>query len=141
VYQRNEFSSTVNWYTYWSPALKFADGKHLCYLLIAMFCIILFAFGFPLVLLMQQVKFFVHKIDFNRIKHVLDQLQGCYKEEYRCFAAYYLLCRQVIYIADVITEFVSASADFYYTDRYLYKYLSPSDLHYHNDDSYLGSTL
>ena len=75
-------------------------------------------------MLAQHVKFITEKIDFNRIKHVLDQLQGCYKEKYRWFAAYYLLCRQVIYIADILTEFVSTSADFYYTDRYLYKYLS-----------------
>ena len=31
------------------------------------------------------------------MKHVTDQLMGCYKEEYHWFAAYYLICRQVLY--------------------------------------------
>jgi len=36
------------------------------------------------------------KINFIKIKPLLDQFQGCYKDKCRCFAAYYLICRQVI---------------------------------------------
>ena len=36
----------------------------------------------------------------------MDQLKGCYKEEYRWFAAYYLMCRQLIYAGDIGTDFV-----------------------------------
>ena len=35
----------------------------------------------------------------------MDQLKECYKEEYRWFAAYYLLCRQAIYAIDIATDF------------------------------------
>ena len=36
------------------------------------------------------------RINFVKIKPLLDQFQGCYKDKYRWFAAYYLICRQVI---------------------------------------------
>ena len=37
-----------------------------------------------------------YKINFVRIKPLLDQFQGCYKDKYRCFAAYYMICRLII---------------------------------------------
>lgn len=126
LHQRHVAYTSVKWHTYWSPALEFAHGKHLGYLLVSVLCVVIFAFGFPIILLMQNVQPFAERINFDKIfgKPVLDQLQGCYKEKYRWFAAFYLLGRQAIYIAEMVTEFVSASADFFYTDRYLYKYLS-----------------
>ena len=36
---------------------------------------------------------------------VMDQLKECYKEEYRCFVAYYLICRQVLYGANNLTDY------------------------------------
>jgi len=30
------------------------------------------------------------------MKPLLDQFQGCYKDKYRCFAAYYMICRIVV---------------------------------------------
>ena len=50
--------------------------------------------GLPLLLLLEP--FLSRKINFVKIKPLLDQFQGCYKDKYRWFAVYYLICRQVI---------------------------------------------
>ena len=52
--------------------------------------------GLPLLLLLKP--FLNRKINFYRIKPLLDQFQGCYKNKYRSFAAYYMICRLVIII-------------------------------------------
>ena len=36
----------------------------------------------------------------------MDQLKGRYKVEYQWFAAYYMICRQVIYAVDIATDFL-----------------------------------
>ena len=51
---------------------------------------------------------------FFRIKQLLDQLQDSYKDQYRWFAAYYLICRLVIML---ITYF--ANDDYNYMIYYL----------------------
>eukprot|EP00731_Ephydatia_muelleri_P016284 Em0009g708a len=41
------------------------------------------------------------KCDFlkmDKIKPILDEFQGCYKDEYRCFAGFYLIVRELIYL-------------------------------------------
>jgi len=38
------------------------------------------------------------KINFARIKPLLDQFQGHYKDKYRYFASYYMICRLVLLI-------------------------------------------
>ena len=50
--------------------------------------------GLPLLLLLEP--FFNHKINFAKFKPLLDQFQGCYKDKYRSFAAYYMFCRLVV---------------------------------------------
>ena len=50
--------------------------------------------GLPLLLALEP--FMSAKINFIRIKPLLDQFQGCYKDKYRCFAAYYMICRLII---------------------------------------------
>ena len=55
-----------------------------------------------------------NRIWFYRIKQLLDQLQDCYKDQYRWFAAYYLICRLVIML---ITYF--ANDDYNYMIYYL----------------------
>ena len=52
--------------------------------------------GLPLLLLLEP--FLNHKINFSKIKPILDQFQGCYKDKYRCLAAYYMICRAVIMV-------------------------------------------
>ena len=50
------------------------------------------------------------KVNFIRIKPLLDQFQGCYKDKYRWFAAYYMICRLIIIsiiIANLSEAFIS----------------------------------
>ena len=62
----------------------------------AVICELVVGIGLPLLLLLEPV--LSRKINFIRIKPLLDQLQGCYKDEYCWFAAYYLICRQVLFL-------------------------------------------
>ena len=81
-------------YTYLSPNIKYFHGRHLAYCIIALLCTISFVIGLPLLLTLEP--FLNHKINFIKIKPLLDQFQGCYKDKYRCFAGYYMSCRLVI---------------------------------------------
>ena len=62
----------------------------------AVFCELVVGICLPLLLLLEPV--LSKKINFSKIKPLLDQFQGCYKDRYRWFAAYYLICRQVIFL-------------------------------------------
>ena len=53
------------------------------------------------------------KINFVKIKPLLDQFQGCYKGRYHFFAGYYMICRLVI----ILLVIVKISDDF--TTHYL----------------------
>ncbi|XP_065894020.1 uncharacterized protein [Dysidea avara] len=81
-------------YTYLSPDIEYFHGRHLPYVIIAIVCSLIIVMGLPLLLLLEP--FLNHKINFTRIKPFLDQFQGCYKDKYRSFAAYYMACRLVI---------------------------------------------
>ena len=37
----------------------------------------------------------------GKIKPILDEFQGCYKNEYCCFAGFYLIVRELIYLHDL----------------------------------------
>ncbi|XP_065890214.1 probable outer membrane protein pmp20 isoform X2 [Dysidea avara] len=88
------FQDVDRTYTYVSPDIEYLHGRHLPYAIIAVLCTMLIVIGFPMFLLLQPL--LNHKINFTRIKPLLDQLQGCYRDKYRCFAAYYMICRLVI---------------------------------------------
>ena len=81
-------------YTYLSPDIEYFHGRHLVYVIAAIVCTIVIVIGFPLLLLLEP--FLNSKINFIKIKPLLDQFQGCYKDKYRCFAGYYMICRLVI---------------------------------------------
>ena len=57
--------------------------------------------GLPLLLLLEP--FLNQRLNFTRFKPLLDQFQGCYKDKYRYFAAYYMICRLVIVIIIITT--------------------------------------
>ena len=117
-------------YTYLSPHLKYYAEQHAVYASVAIFCVLLVTIGFPLLLVIEplimkvfalcsnkkawkkatlRIKFFIKKLNcFVRIKLLLDQLQDCYKDQYRWFAAYYLICRLVIML---ITYFANDDYD------------------------------
>ena len=101
-------------YTYLSPDIKYFHGRHLAYIILAMIFTLVIVIGFPLLLLLEP--FLNSKINFVKIKPLLDQFQGCYKDKYRCFAGYYMICRLVIILLiilkifdDVIIQYILVS--------------------------------
>ena len=88
-------------YTYLSPDIEYFHGRHLAYGIVALLITVSLVLGLPLLLTFEP--FINHKINFIKIKPLLDQFQGCYKDKYRCFASYYMICRIVI-ISIVITN-------------------------------------
>ena len=50
-----------------------------------------------------------HKLNFTKIKPLLDQFQGCYKDKYRCFAGYYMICPLVIITIIITNNFIAAN--------------------------------
>ena len=90
------FDNVDKVYTYLSPDIEYCHGRHLPYFIVAMLCTLVIVIGLPLVLLLEP--FLNKKINFTRMKPLLDQFQGCYKDKYRCFAAYYMICRLVIIV-------------------------------------------
>ena len=66
------------------------------YSLVAIACGLVIAIGLHLLLLIEP--FLNCKINFTRIKSLLVQFQGCYKDKYRCFASYYMICQLVLLV-------------------------------------------
>ena len=81
-------------YTYVSPDVEYCHGHHLVYTIVAALSTIIIVIGLPLLLVLEP--FLNSKINFIRIKPLLDQFQGIYQDKYRCFAGYYTICRLVI---------------------------------------------
>jgi len=96
------FADVDNVYTYLSPSIQYFHGRHLAYGITAIFFTLLIVVGLPLLLLLEP--FLNGKINFIKIKPLLDQFQGCYKDKYRWFAAYYMICRLII-ISIIIANF------------------------------------
>ncbi|XP_065893750.1 uncharacterized protein [Dysidea avara] len=94
------FDNVDKVYTYLSPDIEYCHGRHLPYFIVAVLCTLVIVFGLPLLLLLEP--FLNHKINFIRIKPLLDQFQGCYKDKYRGFAAFYMICRLVIMIIIIV---------------------------------------
>ena len=94
-------------YTYVSPDIEYLHGRHLAYAIVAMLFTIVIVIGLPLLLALEP--FLNCKVNFVKVKPLLDQFQSCYKDKYRCFAAYYMICRLVIItiiIANSSNDFV-----------------------------------
>ena len=105
------FADVDNIYTYLSPDIQYFHGRHLVYGIIAIILALLIVISLPLLLLTEP--FLNSKINYFRIKPLLDQFQGCYKDKYRWFAAYYMICRLIIIII-IIANFSDA-----FISRYL----------------------
>ena len=88
------FEGISNIYTYLSPDVEYFHGRHLAYVTMAITFTITVVTGLPLLLLLEP--FLNSKINFVKIKPLLDQFQGVYKDKYRYFAAYYMMCHIVI---------------------------------------------
>jgi len=89
-------------YTYLSPDIEYFHGRHLPYGIIAILCTLVIVIGLPLLLLLQP--FLTHKVNFTRIKPLLDQFQRCYKDKHHSFAAYYMICRLVIILVIIVNS-------------------------------------
>ena len=89
-------------YTYLSPDIEYFHGRHLPYVITAILCTLVIVIGLPLLLLLEP--FLNSKINFTKIKPILDQFQGCYKDKYRSFAAYYMICRLVIILIIIVNS-------------------------------------
>ena len=81
-------------FVYLSPSIRYFTNRHVAYGIIAWICGLFLVIGFPLLLFFQP--FLRSKVNFIKIKPLLDQFQGCYKDQYHYFAAFYLICRLVI---------------------------------------------
>ena len=99
-------------YTYLSPDLEYFHGRHLGYGILAILSTIGIVICLPFLLLSEP--FLNSKINFVKVKPILDQFQGCYKDKYRSFAGYYMICRLVI-----IALFISNSSN----DDFIIQYL------------------
>ena len=82
-------------YVYLSPDMKYFRNRHAFYGVVAVLCSAILIIGLPLFLLLEPLVL-SRWFNFIKIKPLLDQFQGCYKDKHRWFASYYLICRQVI---------------------------------------------
>ena len=88
---------------------------YIIYVIIAILFEVIMVVGLPVILLSEP--YVSHWINFTKIKPILDQFQGCYRDKYQWFAGVYLLSRQVILIIMIIS-FVH-----YYIALYLFTLL------------------
>ena len=107
-----KFRDIDNVYTYLSPDIEYFHDRHLAYGLVALLCTVTIVPGLPLFLILEP--FLSRWFNFTKIKPLLDQFRGCYKDKYRCFAGYYMICRLVI-----ITLIIIASSSNDYVANYL----------------------
>ena len=94
------FANIDKVYSYLSPDIEYFHGRHLIYVLIAVFMGLVVIIGLPLLLLLEP--FINSKINFIKIKPFLDQFQGCYKDKFRYFSSYYMIFRLIILTIVVI---------------------------------------
>ena len=106
-----QFTDVDETYAYLSPVMKYFTGRHLVYFFIAIVFELVIGIGLPLLLLVEPL--INHKIAFTRLQPLLDQFQGCYKDNLRLLGAVYLICRHVILIISIV----------HFTNPYVEKYL------------------
>ena len=86
------------------------DDPHLVSVAIAIIVQLTLVIPFLIILIFSPLLIRFPLIDkiFHRLKPILDEFQGCYKDSCRSFAGFYLLWRQIIFLFDLIgIKFVS----------------------------------
>jgi len=101
-----------SWRTYWSPAVTYFHHRHSLYASVAILLELIVGLGFPVALILRRYAIKYCSINPMSIKPIVDQLQGCYREECYWFAAYYLMCRQVIFAIDPFFDAFRAVVSF-----------------------------
>ena len=126
-----KFDDNDGLHIYLSPHLKYFANRHAVYAGVAVLWILIVTIGVPLLLVTEplMMKLWAKCLNNNTqkrlylepsvkkrsvIKVLVNQLQDCYKDQHRWFAAYYLICRLVIML---ITSF--ANNDYNYMIYYL----------------------
>ena len=73
------------------------------YFIISILYIVVIVLPFPLLLLFRPslTNFFRPVFDLNRWNLYLDAFQGCFKDQYRWFAAFYFICRLAILLLNL----------------------------------------
>ncbi|XP_065900908.1 uncharacterized protein [Dysidea avara] len=99
-----------SWKAYWSPAVTYYHHRHGFYASVAILLELIVGLGFPVALILRQ--YTNCNTNLMSIKPIVDQLQGCYKDECYWFAAYYLMCRQVIFGIDPLFDVFRAVFSF-----------------------------
>ncbi|XP_065917124.1 uncharacterized protein [Dysidea avara] len=89
------FTDVSEVYTYASPSIKYFRDRHAIYGAVAAFCELFIVIGLPLFLLLER---FISRKIVVKVMPLLNEFRGCYKDKHRWFAAYYLICRQVIVV-------------------------------------------
>ena len=96
------FTDVDKVYSYLSPDIEYFRGRHLFYVLVAILTGLVIVIGLPLLLSLEP--FINSKINFIKIKPLLDQFQGCYKDRLGYFASYYMILRLIILTIIVINS-------------------------------------
>ena len=76
--------------------------RHLPYAIVAICVQVFIVLPFLFFMLFAPWIARIPSINLTRIKPILDEFQACYKDNYRCFAGYYLLCRQFVFLFSLI---------------------------------------
>ena len=88
------FTNIDKVYSYLSPDIEYFHGRHLIYVLVAILIGLVIVIGLPLLLSLEPLINSI--INFIKIKPLLDQFQGCYKDRFRYFASYYMTLRLIV---------------------------------------------
>ena len=85
------------------PSIESTFERLIAYFTISLLFFLVFGIGLPCLLLLEPL--IRRKINITRIKPLLDQYQGSYRDKYRWFAAYYLICRLVIFAIGFVPDY------------------------------------
>ena len=112
LFRSLRFTDVDKVYTYLSPEFEYLTGRHIFYFTIALIYVLVIVVGLPLLLMSEPftnrwISFSNLSIFCTRVslKPILDQFQGCYKDNCRWFAAVYLICRQAILVTVIISNY------------------------------------
>ena len=100
------YHDTDDAYVYLSPSVKYFTDQHVAYGIMACICGLFIVISLPTLLFVQP--FVRSKVNFIKMKPLLDQFQGSYKDQYHYFAAYYLICRLIIIGITFVKNFNNA---------------------------------
>ena len=112
LFRSLRFTDVDKVYTYLSPEFEYLTGRYIFYFPLALIYVLVIVVGLPLLLISEPfinrwINFSNLNIIFTRVslKPILDQFQGCYKDNCRWFAAVYFICRQAILVTVIISNY------------------------------------